>query len=120
MLSEKMREHGTRCYLINTGWSGGPYGIGSRIDLAATRQMVRAVIQGKLDGVETRTDPYFGLHVPVEVPDIPTELLDPRETWDDKDAYDKQAKELANLFAENFKKFEDQVDEEVLNAGPTS
>jgi phosphoenolpyruvate carboxykinase (ATP) len=120
MLSEKMREHGTRCYLINTGWSGGPYGVGSRIDLAATRQMVRAVIQGKLDGVETTTDPYFGLHIPVEVPGIPTELLDPRETWDDKDAYDKQAKELANLFAENFKKFEDQVDEEVLKAGPTS
>jgi phosphoenolpyruvate carboxykinase (ATP) len=120
MLSEKMREHGTRCYLINTGWSGGPYGVGSRIDLAATRQMVRAVIQGKLDGVETTTDPYFGLHIPVEVPGIPTELLDPRETWDDKDAYDKQAKELANLFAENFKKFEDQVDEEVLKAGPRS
>jgi phosphoenolpyruvate carboxykinase (ATP) len=68
MLSEKLREHGTRCYLINTGWSGGPYGVGSRIDLAATRQMVQAVINGKLDGAETRTDPFFGLNVPVEVP----------------------------------------------------
>jgi phosphoenolpyruvate carboxykinase (ATP) len=120
MLSEKMREHGTRCYLINTGWSGGPYGVGSRIDLNATRQMVRAVIQGKLDGVETRIDPFFGLHVPVEVPGVPTELLDPRETWDDKDAYDERARELANLFAENFKKFEDHVDDEVRKAGPTS
>jgi phosphoenolpyruvate carboxykinase (ATP) len=120
MLSEKMREHGTRCYLINTGWSGGPYGVGSRIDLNATRQLVRAVIQGKLDGVETRMDPFFGLHVPVEVPGVPTELLDPRETWDDKDAYDERARELANLFAENFKKFEDHVDEEVRKAGPTS
>jgi phosphoenolpyruvate carboxykinase (ATP) len=120
MLSEKMREHGTRCYLINTGWSGGPYGVGSRIDLNATRQMVRAVIQGKLDGVETRIDPFFGLHVPVEVPGVPTELLDPRETWDDKDAYDERARELANLFAENFKKFEDHVDEEVRKAEPTS
>ena len=120
MLSEKLREHGTRCYLINTGWSGGPYGVGSRIDLNATRQMVQAVINGKLDGAETRTDPFFGLNVPVEVPGVPTELLDPRETWDDKDAYDHQARELAHLFAENFKKFEDQVDEEVRKAGPTA
>ncbi len=118
MLSEKLREHGTRCYLINTGWSGGPYGVGSRIDLAATRQMVQAVINGKLDGAETSKDPFFGLNVPVEVPGVPTELLDPRETWDDKDAYDQQARELARLFAENFKKFEDQVDEEVKKAGP--
>src|SRR5215210_4692819 len=120
MLSEKLREHGTRCYLINTGWSGGPYGVGSRIDLASTRQMVRAVIQGKLDGAETRTDPFFGLNVPVEVPDVPTELLNPRETWDDKDAYDERARELARLFTENFKKFEDEVDEEVKEAGPTA
>jgi phosphoenolpyruvate carboxykinase (ATP) len=120
MLSEKLREHGTRCYLINTGWSGGPYGVGSRIDLAATRQMVQAVINGKLDGAETSKDPFFGLNVPVEVPGVPTELLDPRETWDDKDAYDQQARELARLFAENFKKFEDQVDEEVKKAGPTA
>ncbi|CAA9428627.1 MAG: Phosphoenolpyruvate carboxykinase [ATP] [uncultured Rubrobacteraceae bacterium] len=120
MLSEKLREHGTRCYLINTGWSGGPHGVGSRIDLASTRQMVQAVINGKLDGAETRTDPFFGLSVPVEVPGVPTEVLDPRETWDDKDAYDQQARELARLFAENFKKFEDQVDEEVKKAGPTA
>ena len=118
MLAEKLREHGTGCYLINTGWSGGPYGVGSRIDLDATRQMVQAVINGKLDGAETRTDPFFGLNVPVEVPGVPTELLDPRETWDDKDAYDQQARELARLFTENFKKFEDQVDEEVREAGP--
>jgi phosphoenolpyruvate carboxykinase (ATP) len=120
MLSERLREHGTRCYLINTGWSGGPYGVGSRIDLDATRQMVRAVIGGKLDGAETRTDPFFGLNVPVEVPGVPTELLDPRETWDDKDAYDEQARELARLFIENFQKFEDEVDEEVKKAGPAA
>ena len=120
MLSEKLREHGTRCYLINTGWSGGPYGVGSRIDLAATRQMVRAVINGKLDASETKTDPFFGLNVPVEVPGVPTELLDPRETWDDKDAYDEQARELARLFIENFKKFEEEVDEEVKRAGPAA
>ena len=120
MLSEKLKEHGTRCYLINTGWSGGPYGVGSRIDITETRAMVRAVIEGKLDDAETREDPFFGLHVPKEVPGVPTEVLDPRSTWDDKNAYDEQARRLAGLFVENFKKFEDEVDEEVKKAGPTS
>jgi phosphoenolpyruvate carboxykinase (ATP) len=120
MLSEKIREHGTRCYLINTGWSGGPFGVGERIDLSATRQMVRVAIKGALDDVETREHPFFGLRVPEEVPDVPTEVLDPRETWDDRDAYDKQARELADLFAENFKKFESEVDEGVKEAGPKS
>jgi len=78
------------------------------------------VINGKLDGAETREDPFFGLHVPKEVPGVPTEVLDPRETWNDKDAYDEQAKKLASLFAENFKKFEDEVEEEVKRAGPTA
>ncbi|MCA1738329.1 MAG: phosphoenolpyruvate carboxykinase (ATP), partial [Actinobacteria bacterium] len=105
MLSEKLKEHGTRCYLINTGWSGGPYGIGSRIDITETRAMVRAVIEGKLDDTGTWEDPFFGLHVPREVPGVPTEVLDPRSTWDDKDAYDEQARKLAGLFAENFEKF---------------
>jgi phosphoenolpyruvate carboxykinase (ATP) len=118
MLSERMREHGARCYLINTGWSGGPYGVGSRIDIFATRAMVRAAVEGKLADTETWEHSIFGLHVPKEVPDVPTEVLDPRSTWDDKDAYDEQAKKLAHLFAENFKKFEEQVDEEVLKAGP--
>src|SRR5918997_846844 len=118
MLAERMREHGTRCYLINTGWSGGPYGVGSRIDITETRAMVSAVIGGKLDGAETREDPFFGLHVPKEVPGVPTGVLDPRSTWDDKDAYDEQARKLADLFTENFKKFEGEVSEEVKKAGP--
>jgi phosphoenolpyruvate carboxykinase (ATP) len=120
MLSERLREHGVRCYLINTGWSGGPYGVGERIDIAATREMVRAVIENKLDGARTRKDPFFGLDVPLEVPGVPSRILDPRETWDDKDAYDEQAKKLADLFRENFSKFEDEVSEEVRNAGPHS
>jgi phosphoenolpyruvate carboxykinase (ATP) len=120
MLSERLKRHGVRCYLINTGWSGGPYGVGKRIDIAATREMVRAVIGEKLDGAETRKDPFFGLDVPLEVPGVPTEILDPRETWDDKDAYDEQAKVLADLFRENFSKFEDEVSEEVRAAGPDS
>lgn len=118
MLSEKMREHGTRCYLINTGWSGGPYGVGGRIDLAHTRSMVRAAIAGRLDGVETRKDPVFGLNVPVEVPGVPVEILNPRNTWREGDAYDEQANRLAALFRENFEQFEADVSEEVRNAGP--
>ncbi len=119
MLSERLREHGTRCYLINTGWSGGAYGTGERIDIADTRRMVRAVIGGELDDAETREDPNFGLHVPLEVPGVPKEVLDPRETWDDKEAYDEGAKKLAGLFAENFEKFEGEVSEEVKKAGPS-
>jgi phosphoenolpyruvate carboxykinase (ATP) len=120
MLSERLKTHGTRCYLINTGWSGGPYGAGSRIDIAATREMVSAVIGGRLDDAETRQDPFFGLNVPVEVPGVDSALLDPRGTWEDGEAYDEQATQLANLFRENFERFESQVSEEVRNAGPHS
>jgi phosphoenolpyruvate carboxykinase (ATP) len=120
MLSERLSTHGTRCYLINTGWSGGPYSVGSRIDIAATRQMVSSVIGGKLDDAETRKDPFFGLNVPVEVPGVDGSVLDPRGTWDDGDAYDEQARKLADLFRENFSRFESQVSEEVRKAGPHS
>jgi len=120
MLAEKMRENGTRCYLINTGWSGGPHGTGERIDIAHTRAMVRAAIAGELDGVETSPDPVFGLNVPAEVPGVPKEILDPRNTWQDGAAYDEQAKKLATLFRENFEEFEADVSEEVRNAGPRS
>jgi phosphoenolpyruvate carboxykinase (ATP) len=118
MLSEKIRRHSVRCYMVNTGWSGGPYGEGERIDLPHTREMVRAAIGGKLDGVETHPDPVFGLNVPESVPGVPDGILDPRETWNDTEAYDEQAKKLASLFKENFEKFEGQVEEEVRRAGP--
>lgn len=118
MLSEKIRRHSVRCYMVNTGWSGGPYGEGKRIDLPHTREMVRAAIGGKLDGVETHPDPIFGLNVPESVPGVPDGILDPRDTWDDAEAYDEQAKKLASLFKDNFEKFEDQVEEEVRRAGP--
>ncbi len=118
MLSERLREHGVRCYLINTGWSGGPYGVGERVAIDDTRAMVRAVIGGELDGAETREDPFFGLNVPTEVPDVPAEVLDPRGTWESGDAYDEQAKKLAGLFRENFEKFESSVSDEVKGAGP--
>jgi phosphoenolpyruvate carboxykinase (ATP) len=118
MLSERLKENDASCYLINTGWSGGPYGVGERVAIAATREMVRAVIGGRLDGAETRRDPFFGLNVPLEVPGVPTEILDPRDTWPDKEAYDEQARKLAGLFRENFAKFEGSVSEEVEASGP--
>jgi phosphoenolpyruvate carboxykinase (ATP) len=114
MLSEKIRRHSVRCYMVNTGWSGGPYGVGERIDLSHTREMVRAAIAGRLEGVETHADPVFGLNMPARVPGVPDGILDPRETWPDKDAYDEHARKLADLFKENFEKFE----VEVRRAGP--
>jgi len=120
MLSERLSTHGTRCYLINTGWSGGPYGVGGRIDIAATREMVRVVIGGELDDAETKEDPFFGLNVPVEVPGVESGLLDPRGTWENGEDYDEQATKLADLFRENFQRFESQVSAEVRNAGPHS
>ncbi|MGI8649848.1 MAG: phosphoenolpyruvate carboxykinase (ATP) [Rubrobacter sp.] len=120
LLTSRLKEHGVPCYLINTGWSGGSYGVGERVDITATRQMVRAAITGNLAEQETKEDPFFGLNIPVKLEGVPDEILNPRDTWDDKDAYDKQAKKLAGLFRENFEKFEDSVSEEVKNAGPSA
>jgi len=118
MLGEKIERHNAQCWLVNTGWTGGPYGVGSRMKLAYTRTMVDAAISGKLDGVETRQDPIFGLHVPVSVPGVPDEVLMPRQTWADPAAYDEQAKKLAAMFRENFEKFAADVSEAVRAAGP--
>jgi phosphoenolpyruvate carboxykinase (ATP) len=118
MLSEKIRRHSVRCYMVNTGWSGGPYGVGERIDLRHTREMVRAAIAGRLEGVKTHADPLFGLNIPARVPGVPNGILDPRETWPDKDAYDAYARKLADLFRENFERFEGAVEAEVRLAGP--
>ncbi|MFS8636727.1 MAG: phosphoenolpyruvate carboxykinase [Gemmatimonadota bacterium] len=118
MLGEKIERHNAQCWLVNTGWTGGPYGVGSRMKLAYTRAMVDAAISGKLDGVETRQDPIFGLHVPVSVPGVPDEVLMPRQTWADPAAYDEQAKKLAAMFRENFEKFAADVSEAVRAAGP--
>ncbi|MFS8641055.1 MAG: phosphoenolpyruvate carboxykinase (ATP) [Symbiobacteriaceae bacterium] len=117
MLGEKLRRHGTRVYLVNTGWTGGPYGVGSRMKLPFTRAMIRAALRGDLDGVEHRVDPIFGLAVPTACPGVPAEVLDPRSTWPDPEAYDRQARELAARFAENFRRFEG-VSEEIKAAGP--
>jgi phosphoenolpyruvate carboxykinase (ATP) len=120
MLGQRLAEHGSRVWLVNTGWTGGPFGTGSRMKLAYTRAMVRAALAGELDGVETATAPFFNLQVPTRVPDVPSEVLNPRDTWADKEAYDKQARELAAAFQKNFEQFADRVPEAVRNAGPSA
>lgn len=117
MLGNKIAEHDVNVFLVNTGWSGGPYGIGKRIDLQYTRAMVQAALQGELRSVETVVDPIFGLHIPLHCPGVPDEVLQPRDTWEDKAAYDKAAKELAIKFRDNFKKFHD-MPENIVAAGP--
>ncbi len=118
MLGKRIAEHGASCWLLNTGWTGGPYGKGHRINLPFTRTMVRAVLNGDLQDTATTEDPHFGLHVPAHVPGIPDRILDPRGTWEDPSAYDRQAKALAKMFADNFERYADQVDAGVRTAGP--
>lgn len=117
MLGEKIEKHNTSVYLVNTGWSGGPYGVGKRMNLAYTRAMVTAALNGDLEKASFEADPIFGVLVPNEVPGVPSEVLKPRNTWSDKDAYDRQAKDLAARFAQNFKKFAG-ISEDIAAAGP--
>ena len=118
MLGERLHDHGARVWLVNTGWSGGGYGVGSRMRLAYTRAMVRAALAWELDEVEMVTDPIFGLLMPSEVPDVPREILNPRDTWANGADYDAAAEKLAEMFRENFSRFEAQVPDEVMAAGP--
>ncbi len=118
LLGEKIKKHQVNCWLINTGWSGGPYGVGERIHLPYTRAMVKAALNGSLANIETRHDPIFKLDVPVRCEGVPDDILDPRKTWKDSAAYDEKARELARRFKENFKKFEDQADEEIRSCVP--
>lgn len=116
LLHEKIETHGAQCWLINTGLTGGPYGTGERIDLAHTRAMVNAILENRLDEVPTTPDPVFGMHVPTAVPGVPSKVLQPRETWDDPEAFDAQARKLADMFADNFEKYVDYVDLDMNNA----
>jgi phosphoenolpyruvate carboxykinase (ATP) len=120
LLGKKMEQTNAACWLINTGWSGGPYGVGHRMKISYTRAMIRAILNGSLSGVETKPDPIFGVNVPVSCPEVPKEVLQPRNTWTDKDAYDRQANDLARRFNENFKKYESGVSDEVKAAAPKS
>jgi phosphoenolpyruvate carboxykinase (ATP) len=120
MLGKKMQQHEVNVWLINTGWTGGPYGVGNRMKLPYTRAMITAALEGKLDSAATVTDPIFGVAIPKEVPGVPSELLMPRNTWSDAAAYDEKAKFLAGLFVKNFEKYASGVSEEILNAAPRS
>ncbi|HEX9128178.1 MAG TPA: phosphoenolpyruvate carboxykinase (ATP) [Gemmatimonadaceae bacterium] len=117
MLGDHLREHDSKVWLINTGWSGGPYGTGERIKLKYTRAIVHAALTGELDEIDTRRDPIFGLAVPIEINRVPANVLNPRSTWSDPAAYDAQAKKLAGMFRENFEKI-GNVDAATKNAGP--
>jgi phosphoenolpyruvate carboxykinase (ATP) len=118
MLAGRLDGHGVRAWLVNTGWTGGPYGTGERMDINHTRSMVRAALDGRLDSVPTVTDPIFGVEVPTACPDVPAKFLQPRSTWPDAAAYDRQARALAHMFAENFAAYADGVPESVRSAGP--
>ena len=118
LLGDKIRQHGADVWLVNTGWSGGAYGKGKRMSIAHTRAMVSAALDGSLAQVPTVADPIFGLQVPTSCPGVPSDVLVPRNTWQDKDAYDQAARNLAQRFKDNFNKFAEQVTDEVRNAGP--
>jgi len=119
LLGKKLEEHPeVNVWLINTGWSGGAYGVGSRMSLKHTRAMITAAMNGQLDNVDYTANSIFGVMMPTTVPNVPSDILNPRDTWSDKEAYDKKAAELAGLFIKNFEKYADQANEEILAAAP--
>lgn len=118
MLGDKMERYSANVWLVNTGWTGGPYGVGSRMKLKYTRAMIAAAIRGKLNNVAYHKHEIFGLNIPVSCPDVPSEILDPKNTWTDKAAYDQKATQLARDFNENFAKFADEAAQEIRDAAP--
>jgi len=117
-LGERIARHGARVWLVNTGWTGGPFGVGSRMKIAYTRAMISAALHGALDSVGYQRHEVFNLEMPTSCLDVPSDVLDPRSTWQDRDAYDAQARKLASMFIDNFKEFEADVDPAVIEAGP--
>ena len=118
MLSEKMQKAGVNVWLVNTGWSGGPYGVGSRMSLKITRGLISAALNGELDNVEFEKHEIFGLNMPKTCPNVPENVLNPKNTWEDKEAYDQKANALANAFNKNFEKFAEYANEDILAAAP--
>ena len=116
MLGKRLTQHKASCWLVNTGWSGGKFGVGKRMSLKITRALVNAALDGRLSKVEFQTEAAFGLSIPVSCPDVPAEILNPRNSWADKAAYDKTAAELATRFEDNFKQFD--ASEAIRAAGP--
>ncbi|MGB7269211.1 MAG: phosphoenolpyruvate carboxykinase (ATP), partial [Albidovulum sp.] len=116
LLQEKIAHHGATCWLVNTGWTGGAYGTGSRMPIKATRALLTAALDGSLNEVQFRKDPNFGFQVPIAVPGVEDRLLDPRRTWADVAAYDAQALKLVNMFADNFAQYVPFIDDDVRAA----
>jgi phosphoenolpyruvate carboxykinase (ATP) len=116
LLQEKIAQHGASCWLVNTGWTGGAFGTGKRMPIAATRALLSAALDGSLNDVQFRKDPNFGFEVPVSVPGVEDRLLDPRQTWADPAAYDKQAAKLVGMFSDNFAQYLGAIDDEVRAA----
>lgn len=118
LLKERIAKGGVTCWLVNTGWTGGKYGVGSRMPIKATRALLNAALDGSLNEAEFRTDPNFGFAVPVAVPGVDSAILDPRETWADKEGYDATAARLVDQFVENFAQFAEHVDDGVRQSAP--
>ena len=118
MLGAKLGQHRSRVWLLNTGWTGGPYGVGSRMKLGLTRRLVHAALSGELENASSHPDPVFGLAIPDDVRGVPGSVLRPWESWSDRAAYDTQAVKLAKMFVENFKQYESGVTEAIRAAGP--
>jgi phosphoenolpyruvate carboxykinase (ATP) len=118
LLKNKIERYGVKCWLVNTGWVGGSYGVGKRISIRHTRNLLNAALNGKLDNVKYKTDSVFDFEVPMECPDVPSDVLDPSSSWAEKREYDRRYKDLAMRFKQNFAKFEDQTPREVIEAGP--
>jgi len=117
LLGEKTTEHRVNCWMVNTGWTGGPYGVGHRLSIQHTRALIRAALEDALEEVPYRQDPVFGIEVPTRCPDVPQEILDPQSTWSDPRDYEIKAAELAHRFIENFNQFPN-VDRKIKAAGP--
>ncbi len=118
LLAQKLRQSQADCWLVNTGWTGGPYGVGSRMEIGITRRLLNAALDGSLSSVAMEQDPYFGFQVPQQVPGVDSAVLSPRKTWSDSNAYDHQAQKLAGMFQKNFEQFKDGTPSEVIAAGP--
>ena len=118
LLGQKIRTSGAKAWLVNTGWTGGPYGVGNRIKLKYTRAIIDAIHKGSFEGVEMMTEKHFGLQVPTVCPGVPSEILNPKYTWEDKQAYDKTMDKLVGLFQANFQQFQALVNPEIIEAGP--
>jgi phosphoenolpyruvate carboxykinase (ATP) len=118
LLRDKMEKHGCKVFLVNSGWSGGPYGVGDRMSIKTTRTCVDAILDGSINDVEFKTDPVFGFEVPVSLHGVDSQLLNPRSTWSDADAYDEAEKKLAKMYVDNFKKYEGVGSEDYTQYGP--